>query len=49
MHGNDLFLHWREEVGRPSAGSVDEMFGADIAAGYVYDFVMDGETGSVRV
>ncbi len=24
-HGHDLFPHWREEVGRPSVGSVDDI------------------------
>ncbi len=48
-HGNNLFPHWREEVGRPSIGSVDNVFGVDIAAGRVDDVVVDGKTGCARV
>ncbi len=32
-YGDNLFPHWREEVGRPSIGSVDDVFGVDIAVG----------------
>ncbi|SJL11673.1 uncharacterized protein ARMOST_15079 [Armillaria ostoyae] len=46
---NDRFQHQREEKGRPSISSVEDVFGADIAAGRVDDVVVDGETGSMRV
>ncbi|PBK78692.1 hypothetical protein ARMSODRAFT_968759 [Armillaria solidipes] len=41
-HGNDLFPHWREKVGRPSIGSVDDMFGADIAAWTILSWILSG-------
>ncbi len=47
-HRNNLFPHQRKEVGHPVIGSVDDMFGANVAARGVDD-VVDGETGWVRV
>ncbi|SJL03086.1 uncharacterized protein ARMOST_06431 [Armillaria ostoyae] len=43
-HGNDLFPHWRKEMGRPAIGSVDDVFGANVAAGHVDDVAVDEET-----
>ncbi|PBK59140.1 hypothetical protein ARMSODRAFT_1027639 [Armillaria solidipes] len=48
-HGNDLFPHWRKEMGRPAIGSVDDVFGANVAAGRVDDDAVDEETRSVCV
>ncbi len=43
-HRKDLFPHQGEEEGRPSVGSVHDMFGADIAVGRMENVVMDGKT-----
>ncbi|PBK61968.1 hypothetical protein ARMSODRAFT_1025300 [Armillaria solidipes] len=43
-HGNNLFPHWCEEEGRPSIGSTDDVFGANVAAGRVDHVAVDEET-----
>ncbi len=44
-HRNNLFLHQRKEAGRPVIGSVDNVFGANVAVRGVDDVVVDREPG----